>query len=109
MMAPGVRALLASGVAVCVVAAIESAAAGTVVSGTVVGRTTGPIVGARVLLEEPERATQTDADGRFTFVDVPAARYHLRVEADGFVTSRSELVVGTTSVVADIVLESGTP
>ncbi|HEX6625062.1 MAG TPA: TonB-dependent receptor [Pyrinomonadaceae bacterium] len=52
----------------------------------------GAVVGARVQLLGPQqtvvKATETDAEGRFRFADVPAGSYVLRVEHGGFAARR---------------------
>lgn len=58
-------------------------------TGGVEGRVTTadgrPVAGARVgLVEAPELTSTTDADGRFHLLNVPAGRYRLRAELEGF-------------------------
>ncbi|HZB46381.1 MAG TPA: TonB-dependent receptor, partial [Pyrinomonadaceae bacterium] len=52
----------------------------------------GAVAGARVQLLGPQqavvKATETDAEGRFRFADVPAGSYVLRVEHSGFAAQR---------------------
>ena len=80
-------------------------AAGTTVSGTVSGSDQGFLTGASVVIEGPQRrTTQTDADGRFTFSDVPRGRYKITVSADGYLPIDRPMDVGDASVSVDIVL-----
>lgn len=75
------------------------------VSGTVGGSDQGFLTGASVVIDGPQhREARTDADGRFTFADVPRGRYHLVVTAEGYLPLDQNMDVGTTSVSVDIVL-----
>jgi hypothetical protein len=81
------------------------AAAGTVVSGTVSGGDRGFLSGAAVVLKgERQRETHTDADGRFTFVEVARGRYEISVTAEGYLPLDRPMDVGDASVSVDIVL-----
>ena len=80
-------------------------AAGVVVSGTVSGSDEGFLTGASVTIDGPERrSTKTDADGRFTFSDVPRGRYRIAIAADGYLGIERPMDVGDASVSVDIVL-----
>lgn len=80
-------------------------AAGTVVSGTVSGSDQGPLKGAAISLEgSSRRDTVTDADGRFTFADVPAGQYRFRALAEGYLPADQTMQVGTASISVDVVL-----
>jgi hypothetical protein len=82
-----------------------TAAAGVTVSGTVSGSDQGFLTAASVALDGPEqRRTKTDADGRFTFADVPKGRYQLAVSADGYLGMERAMEVGDAAVSMDIVL-----
>lgn len=82
-----------------------AAAAGTVVSGTVSGSDQGPLKGASISLEgSAKRETVTDADGRFTFADVPAGQYRFRALAEGYLPADQTMQVGTASISVDVVL-----
>jgi hypothetical protein len=81
------------------------AAEGTVVSGTVSGSDQGFLKGASVVLEGARRReTVTDADGRFTFADVSAGQYRVKVTADAYLPIDQPMQVGTASISVDIVL-----
>ena len=81
------------------------AAAGTVVSGTVSGSDQGPLKGASIVLEgSGKRETVTDADGRFTFSDVPAGQYRFKAMAEGYLPIDQPMQVGTASISVEIVL-----
>jgi iron complex outermembrane receptor protein len=80
-------------------------AAGTPVSGTVTGTDQGFLTGAVVAIDGSlHRETKTDADGRFTFADVPRGRYRIVVSAEGYLPLDQPLDVGDASVSVDIVL-----
>ncbi|MFN7981935.1 MAG: carboxypeptidase-like regulatory domain-containing protein [Vicinamibacterales bacterium] len=82
-----------------------AAAAGTVVSGTVSGSDQGPLKGASISLDgSGKRETVTDADGRFTFADVPAGQYRFRALAEGYLPADQTMQVGTASISVDVVL-----
>jgi hypothetical protein len=79
---------------------------GVVVSGTVSASDEGFIVGADVLLKGrgPGAGTHTDADGRFTFVDVAPGTYRLIATARGYGEAEAVLDVKSTSVAVDLLL-----
>ena len=80
-------------------------AAGTVVSGTVSGTDQGFLTGASVVIDGPvHRSAKSDADGRFTFTDVPSGQYRIEVTADGYLPLERPLDVHNASVSVDIVL-----
>lgn len=80
-------------------------AAGTIVSGTVSGSDQGFLTGARVVVDgSVRREATTDADGRFTFTDVPTGRYRLVATAEGYLPLDRPMDVGTASVSVDILL-----
>ena len=79
--------------------------AGTVVSGTVSGSDQGFLTGASVVIDGPEhREAKTDADGRFTFTNVPRGRYRLVASAEPYLPLDRNMDVGDASVSVDIVL-----
>lgn len=81
------------------------APAGAVVSGTVSGSDQGIVPGASVVIDGPEqREARTDADGRFTFTNVPRGRYRLVVTAEPYQPLDRNMDVGDASVSVDIVL-----
>lgn len=84
---------------------LAARAAGTVVSGTVSGSDQGFLPDASVVLDGPQHLeARTDADGRFTFVDVPQGRYRLVASADGYLPLDRPMDVGSASVSMDIAL-----
>lgn len=83
----------------------DAALAGAVVSGTVSGSDQGFLSGASVVLDGSQhRETHTDADGRFTFVDVPRGRHRFVASADGYLPMDRNMDVGDASVSVDVVL-----
>ncbi len=79
----------------------------TVISGTVTSTSTGgPVPNATVIVEAPtgNRQTKSGVDGKFSVPDVPPGTYHLVVRIDGYLPSRTDLIVGTTPATADIQL-----
>ena len=85
--------------------AVLARGAGTVVSGTVSGSDQGFLTGASVVIDGPEhREARTDADGRFTFANVPRGRYRLVVTAEPYLPLDRSMDVGDASVSVDIVL-----
>ncbi len=102
-----VRAVVAAMLCGCVavIAARASALARVVVSGTVSGSDQGFLTGALVVLDGAQRReTHTDADGRFTFVDVPGGRHRFVASADGYLPMDRPMDVGAVSVSLDVVL-----
>jgi hypothetical protein len=102
-----VRAVVVAMVCGCVAAIATRAAAlaGVVVSGTVSGSDQGFLTGALVVLEGADRReTHTDADGRFTFPDVPRGRHRFVASADGYLPMDRPMEVGNASVSLDVVL-----
>ncbi len=78
-----------------------------VVSGTVTNALSGAAVpNATVVVEAPtgNRQARTGADGKFSIADVPPGTYHLVVRVDGYLLSRTDLVVATTAVTSDVQL-----
>jgi hypothetical protein len=90
---------------------VESAhAVGAVVSGTVSGADEGFLAGASVILDGPiHRETHTDADGRFTFVDVVRGPYRLGLAARAYRAMETSFDVGDTSVALDLVMYPESP
>ena len=102
-----VRAVVAAMLCGCaaVMATRAGALAGVVVSGTVSGSDQGFLTGALVVLEGANRReTHTDADGRFTFVDVPRGKHRFVASADGYLPMDRPMEVGDVSVSLDVVL-----
>ncbi|MGH9197530.1 MAG: TonB-dependent receptor plug domain-containing protein, partial [Acidimicrobiia bacterium] len=64
-----------------------------------------PVAGATVVLEELKREVQSGPDGSYSFANVPPGRYHVAVRANGFTPKRSEVSVGTSDQVADLVID----
>jgi len=89
----------------CVSTMAFPAAAGVVVSGTVSGTDVGFLTGASVAIDGAvKRSVKTDADGRFTFNDVPSGQYRILVSADGYLPLDRPLDVHNASVSIDVVL-----
>jgi iron complex outermembrane receptor protein len=88
--------------------AVQAAAQqGLAVSGTVTNALSGaPVPDAIVIVEAltGNRQTRTGTDGKFSFSNVPPGTYHLVVRLDGFLPSRTDLVVGTTALTTDVQL-----
>ncbi|HEY2735706.1 MAG TPA: carboxypeptidase-like regulatory domain-containing protein, partial [Polyangiales bacterium] len=67
----------------------------------VTGRVTTPaglgVAGARVAIDRGAEtlSTECDAAGSFTFVDLPAGTYRMRVSAEGWTSPEREVVLGT--------------
>ncbi|HUR33888.1 MAG TPA: carboxypeptidase regulatory-like domain-containing protein [Vicinamibacterales bacterium] len=102
-----IRCLVASVLCVAWTVDVPGAtpAAGTVVSGTVSGSDQGFLTGASVVIDgSGHRATTTDADGRFTFADVPRGRHRIVVSAEGYLPLDRPLDVGEASVSIDVLL-----
>jgi len=76
------------------------------IEGVVVLRPTGdPLHNAVVHLEEVDRTTQTNHDGRFEFNNVPAGQYRLHAHADIALTDAFETVTVTPGGTAQVRLE----
>ena len=92
-------------IAIGIFGGASHAAAGVSVSGTVSGSDQGFLTGASVAIAGPERRTmKTDADGRFSFADVPRGRYQISVSAEGYLGIERAMEVGDAAVSMDIVL-----
>lgn len=82
-----------------------NALAGAVVSGTVSGSDRDIVPGASVVIDGPEhREARTDADGRFTFTNVPRGRYRLVATDQPYLPLDRNLDVDDASVTVDIAL-----
>ena len=78
---------------------MTSAQSGVTVAGKLTNSLSGDsIPNALVQVDELRRNTTTDAQGAFTFENVPPGLYHLSVHTDGYSTRRTELTVGTTAI-----------
>jgi len=89
----------------CATTVVLPAAAGMVVSGTVSGTDQGFMTGASVGIDGPvRRSSKTDADGRFTFTDIPRGQYRIVVSAEGYLPLDRPLEVHDASVSIDVVL-----
>ncbi len=84
-----------------------AAQAGVTLSGRLLNSLSGdPIAGATVQLDELRRETTSDADGAFTFDNVPAGTYHLSVHSQGYSTRRTEVAVaGTAAAPMDVTVD----
>jgi iron complex outermembrane recepter protein len=98
------RIVVASCAALLSAATLSAFAAGTVISGTVSGSDQGFLTGASVVVDDGARKTMTDADGRFSFTDVPKGRHRLEVTAEGYLPLDRPLDVGDASISIDIML-----
>lgn len=90
-------------VAAVVAVSLAAQSQATSVSGRVIAAGTGaPIAGARLTFNESDaaRSATSDADGRFEFSGMPAARYRLFVSAAGFVSASygGEPLLGHTPI-----------
>lgn len=78
------------------------------VSGTVKDPNGAAVGGARVSLRGAiSRAVVADAGGNFSFSDVPAGDYELKVSANGFAAQTQKLTVAAQNVPLEISLEIG--
>jgi iron complex outermembrane receptor protein len=80
---------------------------GKVVSGTLTDALTGaPVAGATVIVEAPtgSRQTTSAADGRYSIPNILPGTYHLVVRRDGYLLSRTDLIIGEATVTANIAL-----
>ena len=99
------RSVVVATLCACVAIMATRAAAGVVVSGTVSGSDQGFLTGALVVLDGANRReTHTDADGRFTFVDVPRGTHRFVASADGYLPMDRPIEIGDVSVSLDVVL-----
>ena len=83
--------------------ATRPAGPGTIV-GAVVDSMSTPIEGADVMIVSARRSTQTGADGRFRFDEVPRGRYELRVRRIGYDPQVRSVRVGDDGGAVDFVL-----
>jgi len=81
---------------------------GTAVSGTVVDSAGKAVAGAAVVLESTtgNREVRSGSEGKFSISNVAPGAYHLSVQADGFVPTRSELTVTTSTAPIEVKLTS---
>jgi iron complex outermembrane receptor protein len=72
---------------------------GATVSGTVTNASGKAVVGATVTVVSSAntREAKSDHDGKFNVLNVPAGTYQLQIRADGYLTTRTDLTVGTTA------------
>ena len=83
-----------------------AAQSGTTLSGTVMqGDNSQPLAGALVVIDELRREVRADANGRFTFENVPPGQYHVGVRAEGYSTRRTEVTVGTTPATLSLAVD----
>src|SRR4029434_4937556 len=72
---------------------------GASLSGTLTNSLTGAAISnAVVQIDELRRTTTSNADGMFTFSDVPPGVYHLSVHTAGYSTRRTEVTVASTAI-----------
>lgn len=74
------------GPAGCAEAPARSAAADTLVGRVTAGGGESPLAGAELRLDlgDEVRESRTDSSGRYVFLDLPAGRFEMWVEAPGF-------------------------
>jgi iron complex outermembrane receptor protein len=76
-----------------------AAQAGASLSGTLTNSLTGAAISnAVVQIDELRRTTTSNADGMFTFSDVPPGVYHLSVHTAGYSTRRTEVTVASSPI-----------
>ena len=69
-------------------------------SGRLVNSLSGdPIAGATVVIDELRRETTSNADGTFTFDNVPPGTYHITVRAQGYSSRRNETMIAAADTV----------
>ena len=88
-------------VCVAVLTATHAYAQGVTLTGRLVNSLSGePLAGATVRLDELKRQTTSQADGTFTFDNVPPGTYHVSVLAQGYSSRRGEVqaVAGAAAV-----------
>ncbi len=76
------------------------------ITGRVVDEGSQPLSGASVRIIELNRVVATDANGQFTFANVPQATYTMTVSYIGFATYRETLTVSGASATANVVMQS---
>lgn len=75
------------------------------IEGTVIDAASGETMpGVTVLLYDHDRGTSTDAEGRFSFSNVPAGTQDLRLQRVGYLTKETSVVV-TAGEIASVTLE----
>lgn len=91
------------------VAAIGRPAAaqqGVSLSGRLINSLNGaPVAGALVLLDEQPLQARSDADGNFTFENLPPGTYHVSVRAAGYSTRRTEVTAAAGAAVIDVFVD----
>jgi|SRR6185369_5011485 len=65
-----------------------------------------PLSGATVQIDELRRQTTSEADGTFTFENVPPGTYHLSVLAQGYSTRRTEVRVAADAPPVELQVDS---
>jgi len=73
--------------------------AGTI-AGTVIGEDAGPVGFVKVEVAGTDRQAVTGEDGRFNIADLPAGKYTLRINTEGFQTSNTPVTVPADGEVA---------
>jgi TonB-dependent starch-binding outer membrane protein SusC len=67
-------------------------------SGTLTNSLTGATIpNAVVQIDELRQTATSNADGMFTFANVPPGTYHLSVHTEGYSTRRTEVTVATAA------------
>jgi iron complex outermembrane receptor protein len=94
----------------CVLSVLAAPAGARQVAGAVEGRlfnslSLEPVTAGSVTLEELGRTIAIAADGTYRFEGVPPGRYHLLVQADGYVPTRQELTVGAAVISHDVAVD----
>lgn len=94
---------LAACAAALTLAAAAAAQAGVALSGRLFNSLSGdPIAGATVVLEELRLEAKSNADGTFTFPNVPPGSYHVFVRAQGYSSRRTEVAAAAGAAPIDL-------
>jgi len=103
---PSHRRLLTSVICLLIITAGVAAAEECQIAGVVRDPSGGIIAGARVLVEQLDLGTETDAEGKYCISGMVAGTYHLIVTADGFQPQHSHpIAVDGATVTVDLVLQ----
>jgi iron complex outermembrane receptor protein len=79
---------------------------GATLSGRLISSLSGdPVAGLTVSIDELRREAPSNADGTFSFENVPPGAYHLSVRGDGFSARRTEVTVGASMATVEIAVD----